>query len=64
MTAQTFCFRLAQKCLGLSHSVTEFLLPNPVKSRVTSGINYLLCKKIIFLNIEAEKASFPYKSVL
>jgi len=36
MTAQTFCFRLAQKCLGLSQSVTPFLVPNPAKSRGTS----------------------------
>lgn len=59
MTAQTFCFSLAQKCLGLSHSVKEFLLPNPVKSTSDcikkEGIDYLLSKKTIFPNIEAEK---------
>lgn len=48
MTAQTLSFRLAQKCLGLSHSATTFL-PNPAKNGGTAdckneGINYLLSK--------------------
>lgn len=63
MTAQTFCSKLAQKCLGLSHSVTAFL-PDPAKSRGTAGcknegMNYLLSKTNLFLKTEANKTWFP-----